>query len=98
MIPAAEWLARLHGLGHVLLARHPGGGGPGGWLLDNSWVRRAEENEEEDAVRGGKRRSRLMALAAAELRKEAEGRSEVERLLDRQDWMESLRKVSENVQ
>ncbi len=57
VIVATEWLARLHGLSHVLLLRHPGGARA--WIEQNPWIRNQEQDARAAVLTGQKKRGEV---------------------------------------
>ncbi|XP_059079718.1 uncharacterized protein LOC131877903 [Tigriopus californicus] len=95
-IKAIEWMARLHGLGYVLLAQHPRG--PTGWIEDNPWIRKEDQERKEkpqtvhiDETDADGFRSRLMAMAARAIKSQTENNKRVDQYLERQNWLDDLR-------
>ena len=108
-------MARLHGLGYVLIKSYPGGAKA--FLQKNPWIRSEKEDQEDqlkksngthskslkeikksygsvlDETDGESLRGKLMSMAASALKSEANGDKSLETLLERQDWLDQLRKV-----
>ena len=105
MILAVEWLAKFHGLFHVLIKRSYEGN-IHNWLKDHPWVRTAklhsvdpqtlnEEISQNQSKRALKWKAALVDMATETLQEQVEGKGyqDLELLLKKQDWMDKLKQV-----